>query len=82
MVQLCSVLLERIVLLYDTEPFGTDCRKIMADQLLLIFERYPHLVVDHRRDLLDYLGNLRTLSVGGEHCYMHLVRVVFFEGWE
>ncbi len=73
MVQLCSVILERIVVLYDIEPFETNAREIMADQMLVIFERYPHLVVDHQRDLLDFVGSLRTLSVGGEHCYMHMV---------
>ena len=73
MIQLASVLLERIVLLYDLEPFSRGVRRVLANQLLIIYERYPHLVVDHQVELLQYLGNLRTLNVGGEHCYMHLV---------
>ena len=75
-IQLASVLLERIVLLYDMEDFSSRTRRVMADQLLLIYERHPQLVVDHHQDLLNYLGNLHMLNIGGEHCYMHLVRVM------
>ena len=71
--QLATVLLERIVLLYDIHPFVSQARKIMAKQLLIIYELHPYLVVDNHRDLLDFLGNIRTLTAGGEHCYMHLV---------
>ena len=77
-IQLASILLERIVLLYNLEPFVSEAHKVLAKQLLLIYELHPHLVVDQQRDLLDYLGNLRTLTTGGEHCYIHLVRFFFF----
>ena len=49
--------------------------RVVAEQLLLIFRAHPHLVVDYHLDLLDYLSNIRNLSSGGEHCYLHLVRV-------
>ena len=75
--QLATVLLERTILLYDLEPFTSEARQVIAEQLLVLFQLQPQLVVDQQRELLDYLGNLRTLSTGGEHCYMHLVR----RGW-
>ena len=52
----------------------THTHRVVADQLLLIFRSYPHLVVDYHHDILEFLGNLRNLSSGGEHCYLHLVR--------
>ena len=72
--QLASVLMERIVLLYDLEPFASRVREVITKQLLVIYRQHPQLVVDQQRELLEYLGNLRTLSTGGEHCFMHLVR--------
>lgn len=72
--QLATVLLERIVLLYEMQPFASEIRKAIAKQLLLIFQLHPQLVVDQHLELLEFLGNLRTLTTGGEHCYMHLVR--------
>ena len=71
--QLASVLLERIVILYELEPFAGRVRHIMAEQLLGMFRLHPQLLFDQQRELLEYLGNLRTLTTGGEHCYMHLV---------
>ena len=78
--QLSTVLLERAVLLLDLEPFASSVRKVIAEQLLLIFQLQPGLVVDQQREMLDYLGNLRTLTTGGELCYMHLVCVGGGEG--
>ena len=52
----------------------THTHRVVAEQLLLIFRAHPHLVVDYHQDLLDYLSNIRNLSSGGEHCYLHLVR--------
>lgn len=57
--------------------YQEEVRKVLAEQLLVIFKLYPHLVVDFHRDILDYLGNLRTLTSGGEHCYMHLVSAAY-----
>ena len=54
----------------------THTHRVVAEQLLLIFRAHPHLVVDYHHDLLDYLSNIRNLSSGGEHCYLHLVRVI------
>ncbi len=73
-VQLASVLLERIILLYNLEPFASKVREAIAKQLLVMFHLHPELVVDQRGELLEYLGNVRTLATGGEVCYMHLVR--------
>ena len=41
-----------------------------------MFRAHPHLLVDHHRDLMEFLGDLRNLTSGGEHCYMHLVWVI------
>ena len=54
--------------------YQEEVRKVLAEQLLAIFKLHPHLVIDFHRDILDFLGNLRNLMSGGEHCYMHLVR--------
>ena len=70
-----TVQAERITLLYQTGSFQTEVREVIADQLLEIVRLFPRLLVDHSRDVLDYLGNLWNLSAGGEHCYTHLVRV-------
>ena len=61
------------MLLYNVESFQSETRKVISEYLLIIFKLHPHLIVDHHRDLLDFLGNLRSLTSGGEHCYMHLV---------
>lgn len=74
--QLVPLLLERTVLLYNIPAFQTQVRKVIAEQLLEIFCCHTHLVMDHQRDLLEFLGNLRNLSAGGEHCYLHLVWIL------
>lgn len=74
--QLAGLLLERAVLIYNLEPFSVQAREVIAKQLLAIFKLHPHLVVDQRRELLEYLDNLRTLTTGGELCYMHLVWLI------
>lgn len=53
--------------------YQDEVRKVLAEQLLTIFKLHPLLVIDFHRDILDFISNLRTLTSGGEHCYMHLV---------
>lgn len=45
----------------------------IAEQLLAIFQAEPTLLVDHSREIMEFLTNLRTLKSGGEDCYTHLV---------
>ena len=49
--------------------------RVIAEQLLIIFQQFPRLVVDYCRDVADYLRTLRNLTSAGEHCYVHLVRI-------
>ena len=50
--------------------------RLIAEQLLLIFKACPSLLVDHARELRDFLGNLKNLRLGGEECYIHLVHTL------
>ena len=66
---------------YRVGSYQDDVHQVLAEQLLTVFRLYPHMVFDFHRDILDFLGNLRTLNSGGEHCYMHLVRSTFFHDY-
>lgn len=74
--QLATVVLERVVLLYGMPSFVSAVQEVVSKQMLQIYQLHPTLIVDQHRDILDFLGNLRTLTAGGEHCYIHLVRWV------
>jgi AP-5 complex subunit zeta-1 len=71
--QLVPVLIERATVLFAVPTYQTEMREVIAEQLLVIFRHYPHLVVDYYRDIIDYLRTLRNLTSSGEHFYVHLV---------
>ena len=45
----------------------------IAEQLLAIFQAQPTLLVDHSKEIMEFLINLRILKSGGKDCYTHLV---------
>lgn len=54
-----------------------DYREI-AEQLLAIFQAQPTLLVDHSKEIMEFLINLRTLKSGGKDCYTNLVGDSYF----
>ena len=50
-----------------------DLYREIAEQLLAIFQAQPTLLVDHSKEITEFLINLRTLKSGGKDCYTHLV---------
>lgn len=74
--QLVTVVMERAVLLYSIEFFQTEVRKVISDQLMEVFKLHSTFVVDFKQEILDFLGNLRSLKSAGEHFYMHLVSII------
>eukprot|EP00051_Salpingoeca_urceolata_P011857 m.147409 g.147409 ORF g.147409 m.147409 type:complete len:263 (+) comp17285_c1_seq1:1974-2762(+) len=73
---LSQVMLERVVKLYNIESFRAAARKVLADQILSIFEASPRLIVDLRKDLLEFIGNRRNVGEGKEEFFVHVVWII------
>lgn len=59
-----SVILERVRTLYNIDSFRADVRKVLAEQMLSLFQRYPQLIVDLRKELLEFVGTRRNVGDG------------------
>ncbi|XP_031554172.1 AP-5 complex subunit zeta-1-like isoform X2 [Actinia tenebrosa] len=71
--KLIPVILERSVLLYDSQTFQPDIRRILAEKLVLIFQRYPCLVATHKQDLVDFITGFKNLGPEKEEFFINLV---------
>ena len=74
--QVVSVMLERISTLYAIETFRADIRKVFATQMIVLFQAHPKLIVDLNKELLDYVGNRRNVGQGKEEFFVHIVWVI------
>ena len=60
---------------YNSISYSSVSPRVLAEQVLNIFKAYPSLLVDHSRDIVEFLTNLRIPKAGGEEVYLHLVGV-------
>lgn len=59
-------MLERVLRLFPIESFCADVRAVMSDYILRIFEKHPSLVVDLKKDLLDFISDRNNVGEGRE----------------
>ena len=59
-------MLERVLRLFPIESFCADVRAVMSDYILRIFEKHPGLVVDLKKDLLDFISDRNNVGEGRE----------------
>ena len=76
MYETVSVILERVRTLYSIDRFRADVRKVLAEQMLSLFQRYPQLIVDLRKELLEFVGTRRNVGDGREEFFVHVVWVI------
>lgn len=74
--ELVPVVLERVVILYDIEQLRTDVRAVLADVILRIFKQQPGLVIDLKKELLDFINNRSNVSEGREDFFLHVVWII------
>eukprot|EP00045_Choanoeca_perplexa_P007447 m.67784 g.67784 ORF g.67784 m.67784 type:complete len:793 (-) comp14085_c0_seq1:14-2392(-) len=74
--ELVPVVLERVVVLYDIEQLGTDVQAVLADVILHIFKQQPGLVIDLKKELLDFINNRSNVSEGREDFFLHVVWII------
>ncbi|XP_062507913.1 AP-5 complex subunit zeta-1-like [Corticium candelabrum] len=70
------VMMERLGLLYTIPSFQKELRRIIADELLLMFKAFPSLIVDHASDITEFTASLRNMMDGKEHYFVHLIWII------
>ena len=64
-----NVMLERMRLLYSvSEAFTAEIGKAMAKNCLLLFEKAPQLIVDLRKELVEFVSDRNNVVDGREVC--------------
>jgi AP-5 complex subunit zeta-1 len=70
------VTMERLGLLYAIPSFQKELRKIIGNELLLMFKAFPSLIIDHASDITEFTASLRNMSDGKEHYFVHLIWII------
>eukprot|EP00041_Stephanoeca_diplocostata_P027867 m.777511 g.777511 ORF g.777511 m.777511 type:complete len:811 (+) comp23265_c1_seq6:330-2762(+) len=68
-----AIMLERILRLYNLPEYAREIGAVLAEYALLFFEKYPELIVDLRKELLDFINNRKNVSDERENFFIHIV---------
>lgn len=73
-----NVMLERMLKLYAiSEAFTAEIGKVMAKNCLLLFEKAPQLIVDLRKELVEFVSDRKNVVDGREGFFIHVVRICY-----
>ncbi|XP_070580171.1 AP-5 complex subunit zeta-1-like isoform X1 [Ptychodera flava] len=73
--KLVPMILERSAQLYGEEVYKKEVRRVLADNLLVMFKLHPSLVIEVRSDLTEFIEALRNDS-SREDFFIHVVWLI------
>lgn len=59
--------------LYNLPGYAREIGSVLAEYALQFFEKYPELIVDLRKELLDFVNNRKNVSDERENFFIHIV---------
>ncbi|XP_048576058.1 AP-5 complex subunit zeta-1 isoform X2 [Nematostella vectensis] len=71
--RLVPVILERSVLIYNVQNCDIHIRRILAEQLILIFQTYPSLIATHQPDITEFIAGMKNLGLDKQNFFINLV---------
>ncbi|XP_060083667.1 AP-5 complex subunit zeta-1-like [Ylistrum balloti] len=72
---LLAVLLERSALLYDMPDFKTDVKRILSENVVRLFKKFPQILIDVQSEIQDFVMSVSNI-MGREEFFANMVWAV------
>ncbi|XP_069123668.1 AP-5 complex subunit zeta-1-like isoform X2 [Argopecten irradians] len=60
--RLLPVLLERSALLYDMPDFKTDIKRILSENVVRLFKKFPQILIDEQTEIQDFVMSVTNIT--------------------